>query len=238
MTEPGLDRAPARPMVREKLARRGAQRLDDAELIALLLGAGTRGHPVLDLAREVLLRHGGLLGLARRLASAQGMLPRLERGVGVAGAARLAAAFEIGHRLGDGPENRPALRDPDAVAREVRDLAAERREYLVGLYLDAHARLIARETVAVGSLNVARATPRDLLEPAIRHLASGFVMAHNHPSGVAEPSEDDVAFTRSVGRAASLMGVPLWDHLVVTRAGHTSLRARGVVWDGQGSGTP
>ena len=102
----------------------------------------------------------------------------------------------------------------------------------MGLYLDAQSRLIARETVAVGSLNVARALPRDLLEPALRHGATGFVVVHNHPSGVAEPSEDDVRFTQAVGRGAALLGVALLDHVVVARAGFASLRARGTRWEG------
>ncbi len=223
-----------RPQIREKLAQMGAERLSDVELLALLLGSGVRGRPVLDLARELLARAGGLPAFAAAGRAALGG----ERGLGPALAARLAAAIEIWRRVFGEPAARPTIRDPDEVIREVRDLAGAPREHLIGLYLDAGARLIARETIAVGSLNVARATPRDLLEPAIRLLAAGFVMAHNHPSGVAEPSEDDVLFTRAVGRAAFLMGVPLWDHVVVARAGCTSLRARGVLWEGQDSRNP
>lgn len=223
-----------RPQVRERLAQVGAGNLSDVELLALLLGSGVRGRTVLELARDVLSRAGGLPGFAARGPAA---LPG-ERGLGPALAARLVAAVEIGRRVFGESATRPTIREPDEVVREVRDLAGEPREHLVGLYLDAGARLIARETIAVGSLNVARATPRDLLEPAIRLLAAGFVMAHNHPSGVAEPSEDDVLFTRAVGRAAFLMGVPLWDHVVVARAGCTSLRARGVLWEGQEARTP
>jgi DNA repair protein RadC len=219
----------ARPQVREKLIQLGAGRLCDFELVALLLGSGVRGRSVLDLAREMLVKNGGLAGLAVKGGDALAG----ERGLGPVGVGRLVAAFEIGRRLARGPTDRPTIRDPDEVVREVRDLAGERREHLIGLYLDAHARLIARETIAVGSLNVARATPRDLLEPAIRLLAAGFVMAHNHPSGAPEPSEDDILFTRTVGRAAFMMGVPLWDHVVVAQAGCSSLRARGVLWDGQ-----
>jgi len=227
---PSTDGAP--PRLRERLLAAGAGRLSDDELIAVLLGCGVRGRPIGVLSREVLLRAGGLPGLAARGLEALAS----ERGLGPAGCARLAAAFEIARRIAAPGVARPAVRDPDDVVREVRDLAGEPREHLVGLYLDANARLIARETIAVGSLNVARATPRDLLEPALRWLATGFVIVHNHPSGVAEPSEDDLAFTRAVGRAAWMMGVPLWDHVVVARSGATSLRARGVSWEGQDAG--
>lgn len=201
---------------------------DDVALLETLLGPRARRRPA-EAARALLTAHGGLAGLA----AAEAARPQLLAPLGRVSAARLGAALEVARRVAAGPDRRPAVRDPEDVVREVRDIAAAPREHLVGLYLDAHARLIARETLAVGSLNVARATPRDVLEPALRLLAAGFVMAHNHPSGVAEPSEDDVLFTRSVGRAGVLLGVPLWDHVVVARGGHVSLRARGVSWEGR-----
>lgn len=218
-----------KPRLREKLAAAGPEGMEETELLALLLGTGSRGVSVLDLARKILSAAGGLCGLACSSPGGRSSHP----GLGPAQGCRLAAALEIGRRVHAGGIVRPAVRGPEDVIREVRDLAGERREHLVGLYLDAQARLIARETVAVGSLNVARAVPRDLLEPALRHLAAGFVMVHNHPSGVPEPSEDDLRFTRSVARAATLMGVALHDHLVVAREGHISLRERGVSWEGQ-----
>ncbi len=201
---------------------------DDVALLETLLGPRARRRPA-EAARALLTAQGGLAGLA----AAEAARPQLLAPLGRVSAARLGAALEVARRVAAGPDRRPAVRDPEDVVREVRDIAAALREHLVGLYLDAHARLIARETLAVGSLNVARATPRDVLEPALRLLAAGFVMAHNHPSGVAEPSEDDVLFTRSVGRAGVLLGVPLWDHVVVARGGHVSLRARGVSWEGR-----
>ena len=208
------DETLGKPRLREKLAQGGPERLDDAELLALLLGTGFKGKGVEDLSRQILTEIGGLNGLAGT--PVRGLL--FCRGLGVARGCRLAAALELGRRVYAPEVGKPAVRGPEDVIREVRDLPAERREHLVGLYLDAQARLIARETVAIGSLNVARAVPRDLLEPALRHLAAGFVMVHNHPSGVPEPSEDDLRFTRSVGRAAQLMGVALHDHVAGMKA--------------------
>ncbi len=218
--------------VRERLVRQGPGALRDEELVALLL-AGSRAPAAADVARAAgcLAAAGGLAALAealRRPAGARAVLP-LRRAARV----RLLASFELGRRAAPGPAAlAPAIRRPEEAAQETRDLVAERREHLVGLYLDAQSRLIARETVAVGSLNVARALPRDLLEPALRHGATGFVVVHNHPSGVAEPSEDDLRFTQAVGRAAALLGLALLDHVVVARAGFASLRARGARWEG------
>jgi DNA repair protein RadC len=95
------------------------------------------------------------------------------------------------------------------------------------LYLDAQNGLIHRETISVGSLNTTRSHPREILYPAIAHLALGFILVHNHPSGSLDPSDEDIAFTRAVHRAGETVGIELYDHLIVTRAGFTSLRERG-----------
>ncbi len=129
-------------------------------------------------------------------------------------------------------DRRPAISTPDDVARLCRLLVRRSREHLIVLCLDSHTRLIVSETVAVGSLNVARATPRDVYAPAIKRDAAGLILVHNHPSGSAEPSEDDLLFTRSVVRAGGILGVPCWDHVIVARDGYASLRARGALPEG------
>ncbi|MBP7146732.1 MAG: DNA repair protein RadC [Acidobacteria bacterium] len=225
-----------RPRVREKLSRLGPRGLDDAELLAILLGSGVRRRGVVVLARGLLAAHGGLPGLAAR-SEESGALTR-EHGIGPVIAGRLRAAFEIGRRLSPAPVERPILATTEEIAREVRDLCAARREHLVGLYLDPQSRLIARETIAVGTTNVARATARDLLEPALRLLAAAFAMAHNHPSGLADPSDDDIRFTRMIGRAAFLMGIGLKDHVIVAQSGHVSLKERGIGWEGLETAPP
>jgi DNA repair protein RadC len=219
--------------VRERLVRQGPGALCDEELVALLL-AGARAPSAADLARACgcLAAAGGLSALAAALGPPAGPV-RTPLPIRSAARARLLASFELGRRAAPGPADlAPAIRRPEEAARETRDLVAEPREHLVGLYLDSQSRLLARETVAVGSLNVARALPRDLLEPALRHGATGFVVVHNHPSGAAEPSEDDIRFTQAVGRGAALLGVALLDHVVVARGGFASLRARGARWEG------
>ena len=111
----------------------------------------------------------------------------------------------------------------------MKDLGGARKEHLVGLYLDAQNGLLKRETLSIGSLNTTRTHPREILYPAILHLALGFILIHNHPSGCLEPSEEDVEFTRSVRRAAEVMGIELYDHLVVASTRYTSLRERGLL---------
>ena len=105
----------------------------------------------------------------------------------------------------------------------------------MALYLDAQNRLIARETLSVGSLNTTRTHPREIFEPALRHLAASFILAHNHPSGSLVPSRDDVAFTRAVLRASEIMDFGFLDHLVITASGYVSLRERGLMEGEEGS---
>ncbi len=99
----------------------------------------------------------------------------------------------------------------------------------MGIYLDAQNAVIHRETLSIGSLNTTRTHPREILYPAVRHLALGFILAHNHPSGCPDPSTEDVEFTAAIRRASELFGIELYDHLIVTGAGFTSLRERGLL---------
>ena len=210
---------------REKLRARGAAHLSRTELLALLVGTGGRGESAVKTADRLLRRHGlrGLSGLDIGGYAA-------EKGIGAALAARLVAAFELGRRSAAAAgDERPRLGRPRDVFRQVADLGKAKKEHLVGLYLDAQNGLIVRETISVGSLNTTRTHPREILYPAIEHLAMGFILVHNHPSGCLDPSEEDVAFTRAVQRAGELMGIELYDHLIVARQGFVSLRERGVL---------
>ena len=210
---------------REKLWARGASHLSASELIAVVLGTGSPGRSAAAIAGDLVRRHG-IAGLAALDVSGW----RAERGLGAASAARLCAAIEIGRRVhAVGRAERPRVTRPRLVWPHVRHLGRARKEHLIGLYLDAQNGLIHRETISIGSLNTTRTHPREILYPAVEHLALGFVLAHNHPSGCVEPSPEDVEFTRAVGRAGTLMGIELYDHLIVAGDGFVSLRERGVL---------
>jgi len=208
------------------LLARGPTSLSQRELLTIVLGTGARTEPAGRLARRLLRRHG-LDGMAQLPASAW----RAEKGLGAASAARLCAVFELGRRAygGDGERERPQLNQPQQAYRQVRHLARAKKEHLVGLYLDAHNGLLHQETISIGSLNTTRTHPREILFPAVSHLALGFILAHNHPSGCLEPSAEDLEFTQAVRRAAELMCIELYDHLIVGRDGYTSLRERGLL---------
>jgi len=220
----GLSTLPRRHRPREKAFTRGIASLGATELLALLLGNGTAKHSVFETAEHLVRRHG-LKGLKALTLNDWTREP----GVGPALAARLASAFELGRRgAQDGDvEERPKVTRPREAWTLTRELGRAKKEHLVGLYLDAQNGLIHRETISVGSLNTTRSHPREILYPALVHLALGFILVHNHPSGSLDPSDEDVAFTRAVHRAAETVGIELYDHLIVTRSGFTSLRERG-----------
>lgn len=211
---------------RAKLFARGAGCLSLGDLLALLLGEAGRREPPERIAERLLRRHG-LGGLA-------GLDPRDWRaleGLGEASAARVCAAFEIGRRAfgRDPAAERVRLSRPRQVYRYVRRLGHAKKEHLVGLYLDSQNGLLHRETISIGSLNTTRTHPREILYPAIAHLALGFILVHNHPSGCLEPSPEDLDFTQAVRRAGELMGIEMYDHLIVGSEGYTSLRERGML---------
>ena len=217
-----LEPAIARP--REKMLKYSARALTNTELLAVLLGSGVRGDNVLKVAEDLMRRHGaeGLPAL-----SLEGW--RSSRGIGKVKACQLTAAFELARRIMKSSEGEFRVGSPQEAYEQLRDLKRARKEHLVGLYLDAQNFLIRRETISVGSLNTTRTHPREILQPAILNSALSIVLAHNHPSGSLEPSRDDLDFTRSIARAAELMGISLADHLIVSARGYVSLKERGVL---------
>ncbi len=126
-------------------------------------------------------------------------------------------------------ESRPKITRPKEVWDRVgARMGRLKKEHLVGLYLDAQNGIIAEETLSVGSLNGTRTHPREIFFPAISNLSLGFILVHNHPSGSLDPSDEDVAFTRAVSKAGEVIGIELYDHIIVAREGFTSLREMGV----------
>lgn len=211
------DRIAASPS--RKLLARGARSLSNTELVAVVLGGNATK------ARCVVRRYG-LAGLREPPPGAF----RKHEALGPTMAARLLAVCELARRAyGDAGAERQRLTRPQEVYRHVKHLTSNKKEHLVGLYLDAQNGLIHEETISVGSLNSTRTHPREILQPAIVHLSLGFILTHNHPSGSVEPSPEDVEFTRSVARAGEIMGIELYDHVIVAASGFVSLRERGLL---------
>jgi DNA repair protein RadC len=214
--------------LRERTLHSGAQTLADVDLLAILLGTGIEGESVVLVAASLLASAGGLIGLSRVSAHALAA----SRGVGPAKAARIAAAIELGKRIALCQLERtpPVIGSFAAVADWARPrLAALEHEEVWLLALDGRNGLKSARRIAQGGLHGCALTPRDVLQPALREGASAIVLVHNHPSGDASPSPEDLQMTRAVASACEIVGVPLLDHVVVARGGASSLLELGAL---------
>jgi len=198
---------------REKLLERGAQALSDAELVALLLGSGTRGCSALELARGLLTDFGSL----RDLLSAQAPRCLALRGMGPARYAILQAAVELARRhFRETLRLGPALAAPETTRTFLLAQLRDRPyEVFCCLYLDNRHRLIAFEELFRGTIDRAGVHPREVLRQTLAHNAAAVMFAHNHPSGVLEPSAADELITRRLKEALALVDVRVLDHFII-----------------------
>ena len=214
---------------RERLLEQGPAALADAELLAIFLRVGVRGMSAVDLARALLAHFDH--SLARLAAAAPQELTRVN-GIGPAKAAQLAAALELARRgLREELRARPALSSPGAVRDWLRRaLAPLQREVFIALWLDAQNRLIADEELFRGTLTQTSVYPREVVKRALARNAAAVILAHNHPSGVAEPSAADEGLTQSLKQALALVDVRVVDHFIVAgNAAPLSFAERGLL---------
>ena len=216
----------ARP--REKLMARGPAALGDAELLALLLRTGLAGKNVLQLAQELLDRFGGLSGL---LHASLADLAQVKGLGGSAKRAEVAAVLELARRaLAERLQQRPAFDSPGAVKDYLQlAIGARSHEVFAVLFLDAQHRLIAMEELFRGSLTQTSVYPREVASRALHLHAAAVVLAHNHPSGCAEPSRADEALTQALKAALALLDVRVLDHVIVARGAALSMAERGLL---------
>ena len=210
---------------REKLLRHGAEVLSDAELVAIVRGSGMPGENVLDLARRLLDTSLGLAGLVR--ADPSGL--QRTRGLGPAKAAQVAAAIELGRRVGQLDVNaRPFMDTPEQVfaflGPRLSGLAQER---LYALSLDTRGRLLGSSIVIEGTINAVSFRNAEVFREAVVLRATSIILAHNHPSGDPRPSPQDVSTTKSAFAAGSALDIELLDHVIIGQGRFYSLKREG-----------
>ena len=216
---------PERP--RERLLAYGPDALTDAELVALLIGAGCRGRPAVDVARETLAHYGSVSAL---LAAPEAALAAC-RGLGPARVARLKAGVALARRaLVEDLRKGVALTSPEAVRDYLRSLIADLpHETFVVLFLDSQHRLIGADEMFRGTLAQTSVYPREVVKAALAHNAAAVIFAHNHPSGLAEPSRADELLTQALKQALALVDIRTLDHFVVAARQVVSFAERGLL---------
>ncbi len=218
---------PAYLRPRERLVREGPESLSEVELLAIVLRSGTSQVSALDLAQVLLSRFGGLRGLLEVSAQELGRV----HGMGVAKAAQVKAALELGRRgaILSGL-NGPAIKSPqDVAALMMHELRHLDREHFCVLLLNTKNHVLYRETVAIGTLNSSTVHPRELFKTAVRRSAAAVILVHNHPSGDPTPSREDVELTARLREAGRILGIEVLDHVVIGDNKYVSLKAEGLM---------
>lgn len=210
---------------RERLLQFGASHLSNQELLAILLGSGTKKESVMGLSSRLLMHFEGLKLLSE--ATIEELLSI--RGIGQAKGVTLLAALEVGKRIHQyKPEERYVIRSPedgaDYVMEEMRSL---NQEHLVALFLNTKNQVIHQQTIFIGGLNASIVHPREIFREAVKRSAASVVCAHNHPSGDPSPSQEDIHVTRRLVEAGKIMGIELLDHLVIGNNRFISLKEKG-----------
>ena len=218
---------PLQERPRERLLAQGPASLADAELLAILLRTGVKGKSAVDVARQLLARFGSVSALLEAGSENLAGTP----GLGSAKLAQLQAALELARRvLKDELSSRDALSSPRAVRDYLRLMLSGRgHEVFVVLLLDAQHRVIASEELFRGTLTQTSVYPREVLKCALKHNAAAVIFAHNHPSGVAEPSHADEILTRSLKAALALVDIQVLDHFIVAGSRTMSFAERGLL---------
>ncbi len=212
---------------REKMLAKGAAALSDAELLAIFLRTGMKGKSAVDLARQLLKEFGSIGEVFGASREAFCTVP----GLGSAKYAQFQASFEMAKRaLASEMKARVNLSSPDAV-RDFLRLQLQHREVevFVGLFLDAQNRVVGVEELFSGTLTQTSVFPREVVRRALHHNAAGVIFAHNHPSGVAEPSRADEMLTQALKQALALVDVRVLDHFIVGRGATLSFAERGLL---------
>ncbi len=210
---------------RERLLQHGPEALSNTELIAIILRTGTAEENAVHLAERILVHYGGLHGLAQASAAD---LTRF-RGLGNAKIAQIAAAIELGKRLMlYDPVERPVINRAEDAIRLVTDMRHLQQEHVRVILLDISRHVIAIPTVYIGTLNASVLRTSEMFREAVTRNSPAMIMVHNHPSGDAQPSPEDIDLTRSLISAARLLDITLVDHLIIGRQSWSSLKELGL----------
>jgi DNA repair protein RadC len=212
---------------RERLQKFGIEALSAQEILALILGRGVAGESVMVTAQRLLSQFGSLKGIASASVEELSQV----KGIGIAKASQIKAAFELANRVESFSEagSKPLVKSPDDVVGLVRGrLKGKKKEHFLALLLDTRNQLIKVAEVSVGSLDGSIVHPREVFKEAISATAASVVFAHNHPSGDPTASEDDIGLTKRLAEAGEIVGIDVLDHIIIGDKNFLSLKREGL----------
>ena len=222
----GIKNMPLEMRPREKLRAQGETSLSEAELLAIILGNGTRNVSALDLANRLIVMFNGLHNI--REAKLEDLVQL--KGIGPAKAITIKAAMELGRRTALDRKIKDFIHSPADVSRLLmEEMRYYDREYFCGLYLDRKGGLLCKENISIGSLSSSIVHPREVFKTAVRCSAASIIVAHNHPSGDPTPSREDLGITRRLVEAGKIMGIEVIDHLIIGHEQYCSLKEKGSI---------
>lgn len=218
---------PRQERPRERLQKFGPEALSAQELLALVIGRGIPKKSVMNIAQELLVRFGNVRAISHATIEELSQI----KGIGLAKAAQIKACFELGRREELEPELKNFdIKDPEAVVKAIRaSIKDKAKEHFKLILLNPRNKIIGISTISIGTLNASLVHPREVFKDAITHSAASVVLAHNHPSGDPEPSEDDLKITKKLVDSGQILGVEVLDHIVIGKNKFCSFKERGLI---------
>ena len=216
---------PERP--RERLKKFGPEALSAQELLALIIGRGVSKKSVMTIAQELLIKFGNIKAISEATIEELSQI----KGIGLAKAAQIKACFELGKRQELEPElNDLDIKKPQDVVKAIRARIQDKaKEHFKLIVLNTRNKIIGISNISMGTLNTSLVHPREVFKNAIMHNASSVVLAHNHPSGDTEPSENDLTITRRLVEAGKILGIEVLDHIIIGRNSFCSFKEKGLL---------
>jgi DNA repair protein RadC len=216
---------PERP--RERLQKFGPEALSAQELLALVIGRGIPKKSVMSIAQELLVRFGNIRAISQATIEELSQI----KGIGLAKAAQIKASFELGKRGDLEPEVKDFdIKNPESVVKAIRaSIQDKAKEHFKLILLNPRNKIIGISTISIGTLNASLVHPREVFKDAITHGAASVVLAHNHPSGDPEPSEDDLKITKKLVESGKILGIEVIDHIIIGKNGFFSFKEKGLI---------
>ena len=212
---------------RERLKRFGPEALSAQELLALIIGRGVSKKSVMTIAQELLVKFSNIKAISEATLEELSQI----KGIGLAKAAQIKACFELGKRQDLEPELKDFdIKDPQSVVKAIRaSIKDKAKEHFKLILLNPRNKIIGISTISIGTLNASFVHPREVFKDAITHNAYSVVLAHNHPSGDSEPSEDDLMITKKLVEAGKILDIKVIDHIIITKSGYFSFKEKNLI---------